>query len=93
MKIFDWRDFDKSGKQAQAKKWAKIAFLREKNDYPQFVQLLPTCYILSRITGFAILVTFTWPRDMPSTAFCARLAGQMDRNSFHLAGKNSKKCL
>ena len=25
MKIFDWRDFDKSGKQAQAKKWAKIA--------------------------------------------------------------------
>ena len=38
MKIFDWRDFDNSGKQSQAKKWAKIAqrrinSLRKENIY------------------------------------------------------------
>ena len=40
-----------------------------------------------------VLVTFTWPEDMHSTAFWARWSGQVDTNPFHLAGEISKICL
>ncbi len=38
-------------------------------------------------------MTFTWPDDMPSTAFWGRCSGQVEGICVHLAGKISKICL
>ena len=40
-----------------------------------------------------VLVTFTWPDNLPQNAVEGISSGQVDTNSFHLAGKISKICL
>ena len=40
-----------------------------------------------------VLVTFTWPGDLPQKAVWGTLSGQVASKAVHLAGKNSKYCL
>ena len=61
----------------------RLEILTIHNDYPQIVQLQPIGYILSRIAGCAILVTFIWNRRCHSVILWARWGVPMEAFPFH----------